>query len=95
LRECSRNLYGDSQLDLHCIRLRESCAICVDDARLCRIDFSWLPDHVAASTMRDENIARHVVNNARPLLIALPRYGNMPGNEDAAALSRGTVREEP
>jgi hypothetical protein len=21
---------------------------------------------------------RHVVNNARPLLIALPRYGNMP-----------------
>jgi hypothetical protein len=42
-----------------------------------------------------KNIARHVVNNARPLLIALPRYGNMPGNEDAAALSRGTVREEP
>jgi hypothetical protein len=35
-----------------------------------------------------KNGAPHVVNNAQLLLIALPPYGNMPGNQHAASSSR-------
>jgi hypothetical protein len=48
---------------------------------------------VTGSCSRADEFARHVVNNARPLLIALPSCGNMPANENAAPLNRGTDRE--